>query len=92
MNPGRRTLTMRIHETRRVSCPLCGGEIVVSRLFQYSHDYKINKSGQLSKAYTVSNIGPEDTAIAGCACGASWDCDEFRITSDGYFIDCKYKI
>lgn len=50
----------------RKCCPLCGGEIVVSWLYQYSHDYTITKRGILSKRYTRHDIGPEEVSIAWC--------------------------
>ncbi|MDE7245736.1 MAG: hypothetical protein K2O18_17425 [Oscillospiraceae bacterium] len=75
---------------RRKKCPLCGGEIIVSELCQYTHDYKLTKSGRLSKKYTVSDNGPDDAVVAGCECGAYWEIGQFDITREGYFIDYKY--
>lgn len=72
-------------------CPLCGGEIEIYYLCQYSHVYKLTKSGRISKRYTTVDNGPLDAAIAGCECGASWDADQFKIDSEGYFIDYKYR-
>ncbi len=79
------------HGKQRTKCPLCGGEIIVSDLYQYSHDYKLTKSGRLSKKYTVSNAGTEEAVVAGCTCGANWGIGEFDITKDGYFVDYKYE-
>ena len=75
---------------RRTKCPLCGGRIVVSILYQISHDYRMTKSGRISKNYTVSDGGPEDAEIANCSCGANWGCGEFEVTPEGYFMDYKY--
>lgn len=78
---------------RRTKCPICGGEIVISALYQVSHNYKLTKSGEMSKKYTVSKEGAEEAMIAGCAsgCGAAWEEGEFDITGSGYFIDYKYR-
>lgn len=75
----------------RRKCPLCGGEIEISYLYQYSHDHKLTKSGRISKKYTTRDCGPMEVGIAGCKCGANWDADEFNITPEGYFVDCKYR-
>lgn len=76
---------------RRTKCPLCGGEIIVSNLFQYSHDYRFTKSGRISKRYTTVDNGPIEVAIAGCRCGANWGDGEFLIDDKGHFIDYKYE-
>lgn len=75
---------------RRIKCPLCGGEIIVSALHQVSHDFRLTKSGRLSKKYTTSCSGTEEVIIAGCSCGANWNCVDFEITPEGYFVDYKY--
>lgn len=77
---------------RRTKCPLCGGEIIVSALHQISHDFKMTKSGHISKKYTVSNGGSEEVIIASCSCGANWNCVDFEITPEGYFMDYKYEV
>lgn len=74
----------------RTKCPLCGGEIEISYLYQYSHDYKLTKSGRISQKYTTRDCGPLDACVAGCRCGANWGQGEFEITQDGYFLDYKY--
>ena len=74
----------------RTKCPLCGGEIQISYLYQYSHDYRLTKSGHISKKYTKRNCDSMDAAIAGCECGANWEDGEFRIDENGNFIDYKY--
>ena len=76
---------------QRTKCPMCGGEIIVSDLFQYSHDFKLTKSGRLSLRYTHSNVGTEEVRIANCKCGANWGVSDFEIDSDGFFIDYKYR-
>lgn len=74
----------------RKVCPFCGGQITVTELFQYSHDYKIGKSGRISKRYTVQDCGSMEATVAGCSCGANWGVGEFDITSEGRFMDYKY--
>mgnify|MGYP001082097388 CR=1 FL=1 len=75
---------------RLKKCPLCGGEIEISYLCQYSREHKLTKSGRISKRYKTVDNGPLDAAIAGCRCGANWNTDQFEIDPDGYFIDYKY--
>jgi len=83
---------MREHEGKqRTKCPLCGGQIEISYLCQYSHTYKLTKSGRISKRYTTVDNGAMEVAVAGCCCGANWDNEEFFIDSEGHFIDYKYK-
>lgn len=76
---------------KRTKCPLCGGGIEISYLYQYSHDYKLTKSGRISKKYTTNDCGPMEVGIAMCKCGANWGNGEFLIDEDGYFIDYKYR-
>ena len=71
-------------------CPLCGGEIVVSYICQYSRVYKLAKSGRISRRYTIVDSGTMDVAVASCDCGANWNKDQFVIDENGYFIDYKY--
>ena len=71
-------------------CPLCGGEIEISFLFQYSHTYKLTKSGRISKRYAHKDNGSMEVAVAGCRCGANWGEDDFDIDENGYFVDYKY--
>lgn len=74
----------------RKSCPLCGGRIEVSDLFQYCRTYTINKGGKLSKKYKVEDNGGIGVSSARCSCGANWDAGEFEIDKNGYFVDYKY--
>ncbi len=39
---------------RRTRCPLCGGDIIVSDLYQVSHDHKLTKSGRVSEKASVA--------------------------------------
>lgn len=73
-------------------CPKCGATITVSELFEYSHNYKILKSGRISKRFTVKDDGPLECMIACCSnnCGAIWDADEFYINEKNQFVDEKY--
>lgn len=76
---------------RRKCCPKCGGVIVVSFHWQFTHDYKITKRGRLSKRFTRSSDGPMEIATAACkSCDAYWDADGFYIDADDTFWDCKY--
>lgn len=38
-------------------CPLCGGRIVVSNLYQYSLDYTMRKDGKIGKRYKRGDGG-----------------------------------
>lgn len=79
---------------KRNCCPLCGGVIVVSALQQYSLDYRVLKSGRVSKRYTVRDCGSMEVSIAGCLneeCDAYWDADSFAVDVDGSFFDYKYE-
>lgn len=78
---------------QRSRCPLCGGRIVVSFLYQYSFDYIVGRKGRLRKTGRRRDGGPMEVAVAGCeneACDAYWDSDDFFLES-GVFVDCKYK-
>ena len=69
---------------------MCGGTIAVRWLYQYSHDYKINKNGRLSKRYEIVDAGPMEVAIASCKkCNNYWSEDDFRIDENEHFIDLK---
>lgn len=73
----------------RKACPVCGGTITVSWLYQYSHDYIVNKNGKLSKRYTTVDVGPMEVAIASCKnCRNYWEESDFQIVDDR-FIDLK---
>lgn len=77
---------------KRKCCPKCGGTIIVSFLYQTSHDYKLTKKGKLSKSFTRSGEGSMEAAIASCeSCPARWEADEFSIEADGTFLDMKYE-
>ena len=76
----------------RDRCPLCGGKIVVSDLYQTSRDFEVRNGGKVSRSYTVTDCGSMEVSVAGCAdrCGAYWDADSFYIGADGKFYDQKY--
>lgn len=76
---------------RRKNCPICGGVITVSDLYQYSRDYPMTKTGKVSKRCTVRDCGPVEVSIAGCECGAYWEVGDFDVDTDGNFYDYKYK-
>lgn len=76
----------------RSRCPQCGGAIIVSELYQYSFDYKVLKSGKLSKKYKRFDGGSMECHIASCEklCGAEWSSEDFLIDENENFIDLKY--
>ena len=76
----------------RSRCPQCGGAIIVSELYQYSFDYKVLKSGKLSKKYKKFDGGSMECCIAFCEklCGAEWSSVDFFIDANENFFDCKY--
>lgn len=80
----------------RKKCPLCGGKIIVSDLYQVSYDYFIRQDGTISKTHKTSSPMTMDASIAACEhtpdnCKAEWDCDSFFIDARGRFVDCKYR-
>ncbi len=75
---------------RITKCPVCGGEIQVSFLCQYSQDCLLTKKGRVSRKYKMRDNGSMDIAVASClSCGEYWDADEFSIDAQDYFIDHK---
>ena len=74
-------------------CPLCGGRIVVSNLYQYSLDYTMRKDGKIGKRYKRGDDGAVDVSLASCenykTCDARWE-EEFFVEPDGTFYDYKY--
>lgn len=75
-------------------CPLCGGRIVVSVLYQCSLDYVMRQDGTIGNRCKRGKSGPMDASIAACenyrACDARWEVDEFFVDSDRRFWDYKY--
>lgn len=77
---------------KRKCCPKCGGTIIVSFLYQTSHDYRVTKKGKLSKTFTRPGEGPMEVAIAACEdWPARWEDGDFYIDEDGTFWDQKYE-
>ena len=79
----------------RKVCPLCGGTIIVSDLYQLSYDYVITRTGKKGKKRKVSGPGSMEVSIAACenapdACNATWNPDEFVIDENDRFVDLKY--
>lgn len=75
-------------------CPLCGGRIVVSNLYQYSLDYTMRKDGKIGKRHKRGDDGSMDVSLASCenykTCDARWEAEEFFVEPDGTFHDYKY--
>ena len=77
---------------KRKCCPKCGGTIIVSFLYQTSHDYKLTKKGKLSNKFTKTGEHSMEVAVANCEdCQACWSADDFFIEEDGTFMDMKYE-
>ena len=77
---------------KRKCCPKCGGAIIVSFLYQISHDYRLTKKGTLSKKFTKTDENSMEVAVARCEdCQAYWNADDFAIEADGTFWDYKYE-
>lgn len=87
---------MEAYGVKRNCCPLCGGKIIVSSLYQYSLDFEVGKRGKLLKRYKKSDGGPMEVEIAACensvsgGCSAKWDADEFYLEYGEIFMDTKY--
>ena len=76
----------------RKCCPVCGGRIEVSYLYQYSMDYRLNKDGRLSRRYRVSGGGPMECGIACCLdCHETWEDNQFTIDGEDRFVDYKWE-
>lgn len=79
----------------RKCCPLCGGRIIVSDLYQVSYDYFITKSGVISRKHKTSRPASIEASIASCEnspdkCRAYWDTDSFFVDMKGRFVDLQY--
>lgn len=65
-------------------CPYCGGELEISSYFTFSRDYRITKSGVLSKKYKKSKPGPLHCETGYCyGCERAFAEDEINISDDG---------
>ena len=70
----------------RDSCPVCGGTICVSALYQYSHEHRVLKGGRLSKRFKKYDNGSMEAAIAYCDnCDCTWDADQFDVINDMFY-------
>ena len=47
-------------------CPICGGELFLDELYQYSMYSKILKSGKISKQSKKGDSGPLEAACIAC--------------------------
>ena len=80
----------------RKRCPLCGGRIIVSDLYQISRDHFIKANGVLSKRGKDRGPYSMEASIANCEnapdnCSALWDTDGFYIDERGRFVDLVYE-
>jgi rRNA maturation protein Nop10 len=74
----------------RESCPVCGGQIVVSDFWMFSYDRLLGKHGKLLKKRTRSTSGPMECQTAYCLdCKEAWNADEFMIDEEDRFVDFK---
>lgn len=72
---------------RATSCPLCGGQLIVSDFYTFSRDYRLTKAGVLSKRYTVSDADYTDCTTGCCAdCGAVFEADKIDVHNDAVYI------
>ncbi len=72
-------------EWKRVTCcPYCGGELEISDHYTFSKDYRITKSGVLSKRFKSSDPGPMDCTTGYCfGCEKAFDSDNITVENDG---------
>lgn len=79
---------------KRKCCPLCGGAIIISYLYQTSHEYRITKSGKIANRFKRYGEHPLDSSFATCSnngqCYAYWSEMDFSVDNQGYFWDEKY--
>lgn len=74
----------------RKSCPVCGGQIIVSDHWMFSYDQLLGKRGKLLKKRTKSPAGPVECQTAYCLdCKEVWNADEFMIDEEDRFVDFK---
>ena len=76
-------------------CPLCGGKIIVSYLYQLSYNHIITAKGTVSEKYKVNGPFSMEVSVASCEntpdkCSAVWDVDDFYIDAEHRFVDYKY--
>ena len=65
-------------------CHYCGGELEISDHYVFSRDYRITKSGVLSKKFKLSDPGPMDCTTGYCfGCGKAFDSDSITVENDG---------
>lgn len=72
-------------EWKRVTCcPYCGGELIISDHYALTKDYRITKSGVLSKRFKLSDPGPMDcTTGYCCGCERAFDSDNITVENNG---------
>lgn len=76
-------------ERKLTKCPICGSPLVYSTLYQVSHDYKITRSGKLSKRYKRSEDMPLDCGAIFCTNNLCDFQTNFELKVEGY---PEYKI
>lgn len=79
----------------RKRCPMCGGRIIVSDLYQISRDHYITAKGVISKRGKDRGPYSMEASIAACEnapdnCAAQWDTESFCIDEHGRFVDWLY--
>lgn len=59
-------------------CPICGGKLIYSALYQYSLNYGIKSDGTITKSRKKEDIGSMECGFIYCAneeCDFMTDCD-----------------
>ena len=68
---------------KKVTCPVCGGSLILENLCQYGERQQVCKNGKLRKKVTKVDHGSMEFQYLICAdCGYHFDEDDFR-----YYID-----
>ena len=69
---------------RVTRCPICGGPLTISEFHTCSREYKITKSGVLSKRFSVHQGGNVEATTMYCeGCEKAWDDSQVAVETDG---------